>query len=165
MEQTEFEIIAKRIRLKAYTTALSMSADNDEAEDTAQDVMLKLWSLHNDIDNSEHMERLAVRMAHNMTVDKYRQKHTVPLTGNRDIVDENMPTPERDTENKENEEWLDRKIATLPPTEHLILKLRQVERKSNKEIASMLGIEQSSVVTLLSRARKKILNEINKRTR
>lgn len=59
----------------------------------------------------------------------------------------------------------EQKIAALPPTEHLILKLRQVERKSNEEIARMLGIEQSSVVTLLSRARKKILNEINKRTR
>ena len=165
MEQTEFENTAKSIRLKVYATALSMSSDTDEAEDTAQDVMLKLWSLHKDIDNSEHMERLAVRMAHNIAVDKYRQKHTVRLPEEKDIIDESMPTPERDTENKENEEWLNRKIAALPPTEHLILKLRQVERKSNEEIARMLGIEQSSVVTLLSRARKKILNEINKRTR
>ncbi len=42
MRQSEFEDIAERIRLKAVKIARSMSVGDDEAEDIAQEVMLKL---------------------------------------------------------------------------------------------------------------------------
>ena len=60
-------------------------------------------------------------------------------------------------------EWLKNKLAQLPSTEYKILRLRQIERKTYDEIATMLGISPASVSTLLSRARNKILCEIIKR--
>ena len=44
-----------------------------------------------------------------------------------------------------------------------MLHLRQVERKTDQEIASILGISASSVPTLLSRARRKLLADIMRR--
>ena len=63
----------------------------------------------------------------------------------------------------ENEEWLRRKLDRLPSSEYQVLHLRQVERKTNREIAAILGIEVTSVATLLSRARQKLMEDIRKR--
>lgn len=54
-------------------------------------------------------------------------------------------------------------MAGLPGTEYTVLHLRQVEGLDNKAIALRLGIEERSVATLLSRARRRLLEEIKKR--
>ena len=43
--------------------------------------------------------------------------------------------------------------------------MRQVERKSHEEIARIVGVEKTSVSTILARARAKMLNEFKKRER
>lgn len=165
MEQTEFENGAKKIRQKALRIARSYTSNNDEAEDIAQEVMLKLWSMHKNIECCEHAERLASRISRNLSIDSQRRSHTIALPTGRDIIDEKLTSPQNAVENKENKMWLNKRLASLPETEFQILKLRQVEHKSNDEIANLLGIEKTSVVTLLSRARKKLLNEIRTRIR
>lgn len=112
MNQKEFENIAKQLRLRSLAVAHGFSFDTDEAEDVAQDAMLKLWGLH---------------------------------------------------ETTDNERWLEQRLKTLPSNEHAVLHLRQVERKTDQEIASILGISASSVPTLLSRARRKLLADIMRR--
>lgn len=73
MEQTEFEQIAKSTRAKAVATALALSMSKDEAEDIAQDVMLKLWTLRNDISSKTDAEKLAVCIARNKAIDIHRK--------------------------------------------------------------------------------------------
>ena len=164
MEQSEFEHIAKDIRQTALATALATHADADEAEDVAQDVMLKLWTLRADITGKSHAAKLASCMTHNLTIDKHRRRHTVALDTSRTMIDDKMTNPAAYTENRENMTWLEKRLSELPATEYQILRLRQVERKTNDEIAAILGIEKSSVSTLLSKVRKKMLNEIRNRT-
>lgn len=163
MEQAEFENIARRIRLKAETTARSMSASDSEAEDIAQETMLKLWTLRGDINGAPHAEKLAFCIAKNMAIDASRHKHTVPIDGARGYADDKLPSPEAAVEDKENMAWLKERLARLPSTEYQILRLRQVEKKSHQEIAEMLGIAPTSVSTLLARARAKILKDFRER--
>lgn len=163
MKQAEFEKIATRIRLKAVRTGRSMSMGDDEAEDIAQEVMLKLWTIRDDICNGLHAEKLAVCIARHRSIDNIRHRHTVPIDADRNYIDEKSPTPDAMLEDHENMNWLNERLAQLPSTEYQILRLRQVERKSYDEIAVTLGISPDSVSTLLSRARNKILGEIMKR--
>lgn len=163
MEQTEFEHIAKTVRQKAVSTALACSIGADVAEDIAQDVMLKLWTLRESITDRTGAERLAVCIARNKAVDFHRKNKTVTLDGKRGLPDDRQPTPDASMETRENMAWLMTRISALPSREYQILHMRQVERKTNDEIARLLGIEKTSVATLLSRARMKILKEIKKR--
>lgn len=165
MEQAEFEHIAARIRQKAVATAIAFSAGGDEAEDIAQETMLKLWTLRAEISDPTHAEKLASCIAHNRTIDSHRRQHTVPLDTNRSIMDERTASPEKEIEDKENMSWLAGRLAALPSKEYQILHLRQVERKSHDEIARIVGVEKSSVSTMLARARAKMLNDIRRRTR
>mgnify|MGYP003194573646 FL=1 len=163
MEQTEFEQIAKSTRAKAVATALALSMSKDEAEDIAQDVMLKLWTLRNDINSKTDAEKLAVCIARNKAIDRHRKRPQQPIDGHNNIIDSKIPAPDICVEIEEDQNWLMKRVAELPPKEYQILKLRQVEHKSNEEIAKLLGMEKTSVATLLSRARMKILKEFQKR--
>lgn len=165
MRQTEFEQIARSTRAKAVATALAYSVGKGEAEDVAQEVMLKLWTLHGDIDSREDMEKLAVCMARNKAIDIHRRHSLQSIDDRSDLLDNKTPPPDTDIEMEENRTWLLKRIAELPPTEYQILRLRQVERKTNEEIARLLGIEKTSVATLLSRARNKILKDFQQRMR
>jgi RNA polymerase sigma-70 factor (ECF subfamily) len=64
---------------------------------------------------------------------------------------------------KEDEEWLTEKLQQLPTTQRTLIYMRQVERRSHEEIASLLGIEKTSVSTLLARARRTLLEDIKRR--
>ncbi len=163
MEQSEFEDIAKHIWQKANCTALSMSISGDEAEDIAQETMLKLWTLRGDISDATHAERLACCMARHMAIDCHRRKRTVTIDDARGVIDEKAPHPETSAEDNENMAWLKKRLAELPPTEYQILRLRQVEMKTYDEIAEALGIRPTSVSTLLARARAKLLKDIRER--
>lgn len=157
--------MAARIRQRAVATALAFSASGDEAEDIAQETMLKLWTLRAEINDPAHAEKLASCIAHNRTIDIHRRQHTIPLDTGRNIIDERTASPDNAVEDKENMEWLAERLASLPSKEYQILHLRQVERKSHDEIARIVGVEKSSVSTMLARARTKMLNDIKKRTR
>lgn len=163
MKQTEFENISARIRQRAVATARSMSVSDDEAEDIAQEAMLKLWTVRNDVSDAVHAEKLIVCIAKNKAIDSHRRLHTVPIDSSKAYIDEKLPTPENSLEDQENMAWLRERLEHLPTTEYQILRLRQVEQMTFNEIAQTLGISPTSVSTLLSRARNKILNEIIKR--
>ena len=56
-------------------------------------------------------------------------------------------------------------MQALPSTEYQVLHLRQVERKTDQQIAAILGIGNASVPTLLSRARRKLMQAMLARQR
>lgn len=172
MNEKEFEHIAPQLRRRAIAAARSCGLDSDEAEDVAQDVLLKLWSLREDIASnvaagpqrttSERMAVFAYVAARNLSLDCMRKRHTVPIT-DRPVIDERNAQPDVVLENAENERWFESKCRSLPSTEYRVLNLRQVERRSDEEIAAILGIGVASVPTLLSRARRKLLEAVRKR--
>lgn len=147
------------MREKALQRVKSMGVDNDTAEDIAQDAMLKLWAIHDSLPSESNMVALAATIARNMTIDHFRSnRKAIPI----DTMKEHssLATADASLERQEIEQWLESKLAKLPPTEHIILKMRQVEGRDNSEIAALVGISPDSVKTLLSRARKKMLEII-----
>ena len=79
-----------------------------------------------------------------------------------------MPIVDEDTMHDQLEytelvKWLDGQIDNLPSTAGMILRMRQLEHRELNEIADILGIKQTSVSTLLSRARNELLNKLKRR--
>ena len=79
--------------------------------------------------------------------------------------DTRTASPHRMMEMDEDERWLKKRIASLPDREMQVMTMRQVEQKSNGEIARILGITAASVATMLSSARRKIFEDLKKRDR
>lgn len=168
MTHDEFEYKAGILRAKALTTAQSFGL-GDEAEDVAQDVMLKLWCIHESLPPDDTLERLAVVAARHICIDRWRaarQQQTMPASHiNSQLMEQALTQPadanqHQELEVREQEEWLLRLIDRLPTTNGIILRMRQIERRELDEIARLLGITKASVSTLLSRARRQLTEQL-----
>ena len=164
MEQREFEHIAPELRGRSLAVARSMGLDADEAEDVAQDVLLKLWTLRSEIGEGSNVMALASVASRNLSIDRRRRCRTVALPASP-LPDDRHTLPDARLEEADNTEWLQRKLRSLPSTEYHVLHLRQVERRDDSEIAAILGIAPGSVPTLLSRARRRLLEAMKERMR
>lgn len=162
MTQKEFTHIANDIRKKSVFVAHRFGYAQDDAEDVAQDVMLKLWCLHEKMDDAACLKASVAIITKHVCIDKWRTTHIQKRMG--DI----MPIVDEDTlydklEYAELEQWMNQQIDGLPSTSSIVLKMRQLEHRELGEIAEILGIRQSSVSTLLSRARNELLNKLKQR--
>jgi len=163
MERNAFEQVAPVLRQKAFQSSRYHGADEMEADDIAQEVMLRLWQMHDELRDVSKLSNLASLMARNLTIDHWRKTRTVAMDERHSQLLRTNVNPASTLEEAEDEEWLRQKMKQLPSTQHTILYMRQVERLSKKEIAERLGILETSVITLLSRARKSLLEEIQRR--
>ena len=162
MTPKEFEHKVMEMRSQALSAALGFGFQMEEAEDVAQDVMLRLWAIHERIGAEDPVGVLARMATRNACIDKLRlMKQEEDFEQSEAGI--NRVTPSDELEYKELKEWLTRQIELLPPTLGIVLRMRQIERRSVQEISTLLGIGERSVSTLLSRARHQLKEELEKR--
>ncbi len=164
MLQQEFENIAASLRHRIVSVARGYGLDVDTAEDVAQDAMLKLWTIRAKVASGKQATALGVVIAKHLSVDVLRRSRSVGL----DCVctaDDQYRQPDKLLEASENDDWLKMQLNRLPSKEYAVLHLRQVEQKTTEEIAAIVGVKQSSVPTMLARARRKLLDEMNSRNK
>ena len=163
MEQKEFTDMAEMLRRRIIAVARGFRLGDDGAEDVAQDAMLKLWTIRDELKDAKRSVGLAVTIARNLAIDKLRREAMSGLA-EFNIADSQYRQPDYILEDVENSAWLEERLKKLPTKEYAVLHLRQVERKTTEEIAAIVGIKPVSVPTLLARARKKLLDDIKQRT-
>ena len=161
MDKNAFEQQARSWLKKALQVSMSCGAGKDEAEDIAQDVMLRLWQMHDELDQYRSVEALVSLMARHQLRNHQRRKPSEAL--DEALIVSLTTSPQEILEMKEDDKWLSEKLQQLPTTQRTLLYMRQVERRSHEEIATLLGIETTSVSTLLARARRTLLEEIKRR--
>lgn len=162
MTQEDFKNMANEMRTKAVSVAEKFGYSEYDAEDIAQDVMLRLWSLHEQFTNAAHLKASATITARHLCIDRWRTAHQYKEIDNAiPIADEN--TLYDRLEYTELEQWLVEQIDHLPSTSATVLRMRQLEHREVGEIADILGIRPGSVSTLLSRARNELLNKLKRR--
>lgn len=162
----EISSMAQQLRRQALEVCRRMGAPDTEAEDVAQDVMLRLWEMRGDIGRFRSIEALTVIMARNMLIskwrtDKSRSRGLWHTDSELSLTIDNAADPQETIEQQEMAQWLEHRLRELPTTQHTILYMRQVEHRSNAEIAQLLGIEEASVSTLLSRARRALFASLS----
>lgn len=166
MDEATFTRLAMCWRDSAMRSCKACGGDSMLADDVAQDVLVKLWSMHDELERYDSVERLAAVMARHLTIDNHRSRHLVALTDDtaRTLL-ASTANPQEQLETLDDEAWLKRRMQQLPSLQHSVLRLRQVEHRTYAEIAALLGIEESSARTLLSRARKTLLDEFKRKQR
>ena len=162
MTQEEFTNIANEMRRKSVSVAQRFGYGLEDAEDIAQDVMLKLWCLHEKMDDAARLKASVAIITKQVCIDKWRTTHIQTRVGDiMPIVDEDSLYDK--LEYAELEQWMKEQIDNLPSTSSIVLRMRQLEQRELGEIAEILDIRQTSVSTLLSRARNELLYKLKRR--
>ncbi len=141
--------------------ARRMSGDAAGAEDTVQEVMLKLWDRRERLDSHPDLKALALTMLRHQTVDSWRHKqleHGKQTT--EPFADDSGNTIERRDELR----LIGEIISQLPPLQAQILRMKDIEGYETDEIATATGTTTDNIRQCLSRARKTIRQEYLKRT-
>jgi len=158
MDIQAFKIQVLPVREKVYRLSLKMLRCDADAEDTAQEVMLKLWTMREQLAACRSVEALAVQICKNVNINKLRAR-TRSSGDAFETMQEPSPTPEQQLEAADSMETVARIIGRLPETQRMVIRLRDIEGYQPAEIAGIMGCEESAVRMNLSRARKKVKEE------
>ena len=151
------------VKDKLYRFAFKMLGDSEEAHDTVQEVMIKVWNKRDEMAQLENMEAWCMRITRNLSLDKLKSKKrkmTDSLNDSFEISQGDDLTPYRTVEMNDTMKNIGLMIAALPAKQKQIIQLRDVEGYSYKEIGDIMEIDMSQVKVNLFRARQAVKESI-----
>jgi RNA polymerase sigma factor (sigma-70 family) len=166
MDRTTFEQTAARLRPLIFRIGRDFFGSTDDAEDVAQETLVRLWHFCQQLDENRHVEALAVRVAKNCCVDMKRRQHLTLVRVSEEVGMESPSphlSPHEEVERQEGVNALDEAIQHLQPRERQLFEMRQMEGLSTEEIAQQTGIPKASVQSMIAMARKKLFNDLTRR--
>jgi RNA polymerase sigma-70 factor (ECF subfamily) len=159
----DFKTDVLPIHNKLLRFALQILQDEEQAKDVLQDIFLKLWQKRDELAKVENLEAFAIRMTRNRCLDVIRTRRTVSM----EVVKKNKLYGEDclDTDHLESADTtslVKRIIAGLPDLQRTVIQLRDIEQLEYDEIAEATELNVNAIRVNLSRARKKVRDEILK---
>ena len=143
-------------RVLAYASRL-LSGDRAEAEDVAQETMLRLWKVAPDWRQGEtKVTTWAYRVATNLCIDRQRsrgRKRQTALDDAPEVADA-APGAESRLQEAGRMAALEAALAELPDRQRQAVVLRHLEGMTNPEIATILEIGVEAVESLTARGKR-----------
>ena len=159
-----FAILLPRYRDKVFRLTFSMLRDRAMAEDTTQDVFLRIWRALPGFAGQSQLSTWIYAIAKNGALSELRKRRpTVSLDQNDDDDSYNpavaaLAAPEADDSATVS---VGQMLDQLPERYRQAVILFYMEDKSYEQTAASLGLPLGTVKALLHRARKRLI-ELNK---
>jgi RNA polymerase sigma-70 factor (ECF subfamily) len=159
-EPQAFERFVEHFRSKIFHYSWLMCGQPDDAEEVAQETLLKVFQNFRQLREPEHVRAWIFRIAKNVCLIKRRKSVFAPQ--DEVSVDDLAPASEiTDTARLPDEELnrgevravLHQVITELPPAYRSVVVLRDLEQLSTEETAQILDLTTDTVKTRLHRAR------------
>ena len=163
MNQHTFIKLIDPVKDKIYRLALRLLTSKEAAEDATQDVILKLWSRNDKLKEYANLEAFAMTVTKNHCLDQLKLKQNNNLKIVHSNYDSNEINQHRQLEIDDELDQVTRILNSLPEQQKLIFQLRDVEQYDFAEIAEITQMNETAIRVALSRARKKIREELIKK--
>ena len=160
MSPKEFENIVPALRPLMVKVGRDFFGNRTDADDVAQEGLIRLWRYCERLSAERNMEALAVKVAKNICVEIYRKRNNKTVTLNERLKDDTTADAHLNAE--ETQQKIDEAMERLSPRERELLRKRHLEGHTAEEIAQETGIPKPSVKSMISMAKKKLINELQK---
>lgn len=168
---------ARQLAVRHTPRVLSVSyrvlGDYSEAEDVAQEAMLRLWQMASDWrPGVARVSTWLYRVATNLSLDRLRQRkrrlryssgedRSNTATDVNEIADVSASAEQKLLET-DRANALHGALATLPERCRVAVTLRHIEQLSNPEIADILNTSVEAVESLTARGRRSLAKQLLK---
>jgi RNA polymerase sigma-70 factor (ECF subfamily) len=158
----DFKTDVLPISNKLLRFANQILQDEEEAKDVLQDVFLKLWQKRDELEKVENLEAFAFRMTRNRCLDMIRSRRTISIESLKRVKFPDEESSDTDLDMANSVDLVKRIIAGLPDLQRTVIHLRDIEQLEFEEIAEATQLNVNAIRVNLSRARKKVRDEILK---
>ena len=164
-----FERLSSAYADRLFMLLLRLLGDRGEAEDVAQEVMLRAWRgiarFQGQSSYFTWLYRIAVNEANRALEKKARRPAAVSI-GAQELQLPASPAydPSRQAENSELRRVLGQALAELPPALRTAIVLRDVEGLSTQEAAEIAGVSQAAFKSRLHQARLRVRAAVGDQT-
>ena len=165
MKQQTFLKMMNPVQDKMYRLALRLLVSKESAEDAVQEVMLKLWNKKEKLDTYDNLEAFSMTVTKNYCLDQLKLKANNNLKIVHSNHEDHSQSLQKNIEVQDDLNWVQKVIEKLPEQQKILVQLREIEQYEYKEIAEMTNMKETAVRVALSRARKRIKEEMIKRHR
>lgn len=163
MNQNTFVSLIDPVKDKIYRLALRLLISREAAEDATQDVILKLWSRNDKLNHYANLEAFAMTVTKNHCLDQLKLKQNNNLKIVHSNYDSNEKNQHQQLEINDELDQVSKILEALPEQQRLIFQLRDVEQYDYEEISEITNMNETAIRVALSRARKKIREELVKK--
>lgn len=148
-----------------FRLALRITQNRADAEDVVQETMMKVWNRRGEWQQIENMEAFCLTVCRNVSLDKLRRMDRQVLSledtpmeaGGYDPIDHShSANPEQQAVQRDRLQQVRRIISQLPEKQRSCMQLRDIEGKSYRDIATILGITEQQVKVNIFRARQTV---------
>ena len=160
MSPKEFENIIPALRPLMVKVGRDFFGNESDADDVAQEGLIRLWNYCERLDARRNMEALAVRVAKNVCVEIYRKRNNNTVALNERFKTDTTNDDHLNAEAQKHK--IDEAIERLSPREQELLRKRHIEGHTAEEIANETGIPKPSVKSIISMAKRKLINDLQK---
>ena len=145
--------LTHRVLPRVFRHAVRMLGDRSEAEDIAQEAMLRLWRIAPVWRRGEaQVSTWLYRVTANLCTDQLRKRRTVGLSEIDEPLDD-APGAVEGLQDRARTEALQRALDRLPERQRAAVVLRHLEGLSNPEIADIMHISPRAVESLTARGK------------
>ena len=160
-DQAAARQLTLRLAPRAYKQAYRMLGVQADAEDVAQEAMMRVWKIAPEWRSGEaKVTTWLYRVVANLCLDRLRKVQSTSL----DAIDEPIdpsPSAADDMQTNARLDALQAALIALPERQRQALVLRHIEELANPEIADVMEISVEAVESLTSRG-KRALTQILK---
>jgi len=156
-ERERFELLVLPHLDAAFNLARWLLRSREDAEDVAQEAMLRAYRFFGGFHGGDARAWL-LQIVRNTSYTWLEKKRPLELNTefDEDLHLQPGPNPESLAIAGDNRERLKNALETLPPRFREVLVLRELEGCSYKEIAAITSIPVGTVMSALSRARRRL---------
>jgi len=170
-DQQAFELLVRKYKTTVFNTIYSIMGNAQEADDTAQEVFLKVYTKADSFKGESSFSTWLYRITVNRCVDELRRRKNKIISYETEFNQEEklklkdvLASRENDiTEKlrqKELQDIIQKAMNSLPEKYRIILTLKEIEGLSYKEISQIMKISLAKVKIWLFRARQKLKGKL-----
>lgn len=145
-----------------FRLAKRLLISKEEAEDAVQEVVTKLWANMTHIATLSNIEGYAMTMTKNYCLDRLKSKQAAQLRLVHYKHDSATNSLDKQLNARDSVSMVMDFMKSLPSQQQLILQLRDIEQYEFDAIAEITELSEGAVRVALSRARKKIKEQLIK---
>ena len=159
MKTVSFQNDILPLKNELFRLALRITLNRAEAEDVVQETLIKVWKRRSEWADIASIEAFCLTVCRNLALDRQRHmdNHVQSLDGVADPVDlSHGANPEEQAVQHDRVRLVRQLMDQLPEKQRSCMLLRDMEGKSYRDIATVMGITEEQVKVNIFRARQAV---------